>query len=99
MRLRVYTEPFGGTVRHYRDSGGREVDAVIERPDGSWIAIEIKLAASRENEAAASLSRFVANLDSARTPPPTAMVVITGGQYAYTRSDGIHVVPIGALAA
>jgi len=97
--LRVYTEPFGGAVRHYRDSAGREVDAVVERPDGSWIAIEIKLAASREDEAAASLSRFVANLDPSRTPPPASMVIVTGGQYAYTRADGIHVVPIGALTA
>lgn len=97
--LRVYAEPFGGVVRHYRDSAGREVDAIVERPDGAWLAIEIKLAATREDEAAASLQRFVTNLDTAHTLPPASMVVITGGQYAYTRPDGIHVVPIGALAA
>ncbi|MEJ1089736.1 DUF4143 domain-containing protein [Microbacterium sp. Mu-80] len=96
--LRVYAEPLGGVVRHYRDSAGREVDAIIELPDGSWLAIEIKLAASREDSAAESLLRFVSNLDASRTPPPTAMIIITGGQYAYTRADGIHVVPIGALA-
>lgn len=97
--LRVYSEPFGATVRHYRDSAGREVDAVIEHPDGTWVAIEIKLAAAREDEAASSLSRFVDNLDPAHTSPPVARVIITGGKYAYTRADGIHVVPIGALAA
>lgn len=97
--LRVYAEAFGGIVRHYRDSAGREVDAIIELPDGRWVAIEIKLAAAREEDAAASLIRFVENLDTARTPPPTTTIIITGGQYAYTRADGIHVVPIGALAA
>lgn len=97
--LRVYAEPLGATVRHYRDSAGREVDAVIERPDGSWLAVEIKLAAAREDEAASSLTRFVDNLDQARTPPPAARVIVTGGKYAYTRADGIHVVPIGALTA
>ncbi len=97
--LRVYAEPLGGIVRHYRDSAGREVDAIIERPNGSWIAAEIKLAASREDQAAASLIRFVENLDASRTLPPVGMVIITGGKYAYTRPDGIHVVPIGALAA
>lgn len=96
--LRVYAEPLGGVVRHYRDSAGREVDVIIELPDGSWIAVEIKLAASREDQAAASLNRFVSNLDPSRTSPPVAMLIVTGGQYAYTRSDGIHVVPIGALA-
>lgn len=97
--LRIYAEPLGGIVRHYRDSAGREVDAIIELPDGAWIAVEVKLAASREEEAVASLNRFVANLDTARSPLPRALVVITGGQYAYTRPDGIHVVPIGALGA
>lgn len=97
--LRVYSEPLGATVRHYRDSAGREVDAVVERPDGSWIAVEVKLAAAREDEAASSLSRFVENLDQVRTPPPVARVIVTGGKYAFTRADGIHVVPIGALAA
>lgn len=97
--LRVYAEPLGGIVRHYRDSAGREVDAIVELPDGSWLAVEIKLAASREDQAAASLVRFVENLDASRTPPPVAMVIVTGGKYAYTRPDGIHVVPIGAFAA
>lgn len=95
--LRVYAEPLGGTVRHYRDSAGREVDAIIERRDGSWMAVEIKLGESREEQAAASLKRFAANLDTARTPPPVAMVIVTGGRYAFMRPDGIHVVPIGAL--
>lgn len=95
--LRVYVEPYGGTVRHYRDSAGREVDAILEFPDGSWAAVEVKLAASREEDAAESLKKFVAKLDTNRTEGPVAMMVITGGQYAYTRPDGIHVVPLGAL--
>lgn len=97
--LRVYADVHDAIVHHYRDSAGREVDAIIERRDGSWIAVEVKLAASREEDAAASLKRFAANLDTARTEPPSAMMIITGGQYGYTRADGIHVIPIGALAA
>ncbi|QTX03489.1 ATP-binding protein [Agromyces archimandritae] len=95
--LRIYAQPLGAEVRHYRDSAGREVDAIIERRDGTWIACEVKLASSHEEIAAAGLRRFVDALDPARTPPPAAMVIITGGTYAYTRPDGIHVVPIGAL--
>lgn len=41
--LRVYSAPLGATVRHYRDSAGREIDAVVERPDGSWLAVEVKI--------------------------------------------------------
>lgn len=97
--LRVYAQPLGGVIRHYRDSAGREVDAIIELADGSWAAVEVKLAASREEDAAASLHRFADNLDPARTTAPLVMMIVTGGQYAYTRPDGIHVVPIGALGA
>lgn len=95
--LRVYAELLDATVSHYRDEAGREVDAIVERRDGSWIGCEVKLAASREEEAAASLTAFVNKLDPVRTPPPRALVILTAGTYAYTRPDGIHVVPIGVL--
>lgn len=95
--LRAYSESLDATVRHYRDESGREADAIVERRDGSWIAFEVKLAASREEEAAASLTRFAANIDASRTPPPSALVVLTAGRYAFTRPDGVHVVPIGTL--
>lgn len=96
--LRVYSQPIEGSVYHYRDSSGTEVDAIVERRDGSYLAVEVKLAASREDEAAAALHRFAAKLDPERTPAPAALVVITGGRYAFTRPDGVHVVPIGCLA-
>lgn len=28
---------------------------------------------------------------------PTFLAVLTGGKYAYTRSDGVKVIPIGCL--
>lgn len=97
--LRVYAEPLDATVLHYRDEGGREADAIVELRDGRWIAVEVKLAASREEEAAASLQRFTQNLDPEHTLPPTAMIILTGGRYAYTRPDGIHVIPLACLTA
>lgn len=97
--LRAYSQLLDADVRHYRDSAGREVDAIVERRDGTWIAAEVKLAASRDDEAAAALLAFVDKLDTTRTPPPAALVVITGGRYAYTRPDGVHVVPLGCLTA
>ncbi|BBZ55223.1 hypothetical protein MPHO_22150 [Mycolicibacterium phocaicum] len=30
----------GGEVRHYRDSNGKEIDAVLTLPDGRWGAVE-----------------------------------------------------------
>lgn len=31
----------GGEVRHYRDSNGKEIDAVITLPDVRWAAVEV----------------------------------------------------------
>ena len=41
--LRIYSRPDRGEVFHYRDETGLEVDAVIERDDGAWMAVEVKL--------------------------------------------------------
>lgn len=43
QHLRVFAEPLRGRVLHYRDKSGREADAVVVLPDGSWGAVEVKL--------------------------------------------------------
>lgn len=95
--LRVYSQPLGGRVYHYRDSSGTEVDAIIELRDGTWAAFEVKLAETKAIEAAKSLLRFRSKLDPNKTAAPIALVVITGGHYAYTLENGVHVIPISAL--
>lgn len=94
----VYAQAADGcTVYHYRErSGDLELDMVVERRDGSWMGIEVKLGTSRLDAAAAAL-RAVAERRVERSP--AALVVITGGSYAYRRSDGVDVVPLGALTA
>lgn len=95
--LRIYSQRMGGVVRHYRDSSGREVDAVVTRDDGAWAAVEVKLGERQADSAAASLLSFASHVDTAAVGHPTALVVITAGTYAYTRPDGVRVVPLGML--
>ena len=45
--LKIYAESFGGSLYHYQDYHSREIDAVIEFPDGQWCAFEIKLGANQ----------------------------------------------------
>jgi hypothetical protein len=44
---------------------------------------------------------FVAKLanevDTAKIGAPSFLMVLTAGQYAYRREDGVYVVPIGCL--
>lgn len=57
--LKIYAESIGAKLYHYRENDtGVEVDAIIEIADGEYGAIEIKLGANKEEEAAASLKRF-----------------------------------------
>ena len=61
--------------------------------------IEIKLGGDRLiAEAAATLDKMEAKLDTTRMKPPAFKMVVTGtGDYAYRRKDGILVVPVGCL--
>jgi hypothetical protein len=49
------------------------------------------------DDAAATLHRFLDRVDTTRTGEPSFLAVLVGGGYAYTRDDGIAVVPLGAL--
>lgn len=97
--LRIYTESFGGNLYHYQDYSGKEIDAVIEMPDGSWSAVEIKLGAHQIDEAAKNLlsikNSFLA--DKKSTPPSSLIVVCGMTNAAYLRPDGVYVVPLTAL--
>ncbi len=97
--LRVYAESVGGQLFHYRDHSGREIDAVVEWPDGRWGAFEIKLGANQVDEAANTLlaiKKFMT--EDPKAKPPEVLCVICGlTNYAYTREDGVMVVPVTSL--
>ena len=88
---------------YYHDDSNLEVDAIIERADHSWAAIEVKLSPDKVDEAVNSLERMRAKLmkdKKARTSEPAFLAVITGtGERAYQRPDGIYVIPIRTLGA
>lgn len=88
-------------VRYYRDDSDLEVDAIIERPDGRWAALEVKLSEEKVDEAASNLVRLQGKLlrdQNGRMRPPAFLAVLTGmGEIAYRRPDGVYVIPIRSL--
>jgi predicted AAA+ superfamily ATPase len=96
--LRVYVQPNRGNVLHYRDNTGVEVDAILEMPDQTWAAIEVKLGSAQIDAAAESLQRFLGRVDLEKCGAPAFLGVVVPIGPAYTRNDGIHVMPIGTLA-
>lgn len=99
--LAIYAQAWDGRLFHYRDALGREIDAVIELSDGRWGAFEIKLGANQVDQAAASLIALRRDMEQDPTAtPPSILVVVCGmTSFAYTRPDGVMVVPITALGA
>lgn len=97
--LKIYAESFGGTLYHYQDYKGREIDAVVELPDGQWCAFEIKLGANQIDAAASGLINIKKEFqtDSKGKPPAVLCIVCGLTNAAYQRADGVYVVPITAL--
>ena len=94
--LRVFAQRLGGGVFHYRDQAGLEVDAIIDVGD-RWAAFEIKLGIGQIDRAAAQLLAFQRRVDTSKRGAPACLGVIVGSGLGFTRPDGVHVIPIGAL--
>lgn len=97
--LKIYAESFGGALYHYQDYRNREIDAVIEMPDGQWCAFEIKLGANQIDTAAQNLLLIQKELiEDPKGKPAAVLCVLCGmANAAYRRSDGVFAVPITAL--
>ena len=97
--LRVYADALDGSVYHYRDKNGLECDAVVHLRNGSYGLIEIKLGGERlVEDGARTLNALARLIDTTRMKAPSFRMVLTGvGDYAYKRTDGVYVVPVGSL--
>ena len=102
--LKVYSSALGGRLSYYRDRYGLEADAVLHLKDGRYALIEIKLGSSEIEEGAMHLLEIRQlirkhNETEKQCPleEPNLLMVITGGEMGYTRSDGVHVLPVSAL--
>ena len=102
--LRVYSQALGGKLSYYHDRYGLEADAVLHLNDGRYALIEFKLG-SREIEEGAKHLLEISNLirkynEKEKQVPlrePDLLIIITGGEMAYCRADGVKVIPIGTL--
>lgn len=102
--LRVYSQALGGTLSYYHDRYGLEADAVLHLGDGRYALIECKLG-SREIEEGAKhlleIKRLIVEKNKVEKQikhrEPDLLLILTGGEMAYTREDGVKIIPIGCL--
>ncbi|MDR0596028.1 MAG: DUF4143 domain-containing protein [Clostridiales Family XIII bacterium] len=95
--LRIYADALDGSVYHYRDQTGFEVDAIVQLRDARWAAIEIKMGAGEIESAAENLLKFRDSINTEKTPAPAFLMVLTATEYAFQLKNGVWVVPIGCL--
>lgn len=95
--LRAYIQTLRGSVFHYHDNSGMESDIVLRLYDGRWALVEVKTGSKQIDEAATNLVKLASTIDTAKIGEPSFLMVLTGGQCAYRRKDGVYVVPIGCL--
>jgi len=95
--LRRYSQPLGATLGSYRDKSGLTCDCVITDRRGRVALVAPALGGSLIERAAARLVKLAGKLDESSLPDPAVLIVLTAERYAYTRSDGVHVVPLACL--
>ena len=102
--LKAYSQSLRGSLAYYHDRYDLETDAVLRIANGQFALIEFKLGSSEIEEGAQHLIE-VQNLikeynkKEKQVPlrEPDLLIVITGGQLAYTREDGVKVIPLACL--
>lgn len=95
--LRIYAQANNGDILHFRDRSGLEADMIIRLRNGKWAAVEVKLGSRQIDEAAANLITLKNKVDTSKLGEPSFLMVLTGGEFAYCRKDGVLVIPIGCL--
>ena len=102
--LKIYSNRLGGRVSYYRDKFGLEADAVLHLDDGRYALMEFKLGNSEIEEGANHLCELRDLIREhnkterqIKLREPDLLIVLTGGQMAYRRADGVCVIPIGCL--
>lgn len=97
--LRVYAQSIDGAVYHFRDRTGLECDAVVHLRNGQYGLIEIKLGGDKLiEEGSRNLLTLKDRIDTTKMKEPSFMMILTAvGDYAYRRTDGVIVCPVGCL--
>lgn len=94
LSVMVYAQACETRVSHLRTHGGEhEIDLIVERADGSVVALEVKLKAVVGDEDV----RHLRWLGEQLGPKLLDAAVVSTGRSAYRRPDGIGVIPAALL--
>lgn len=102
--LKAYNPDFNSHISYYRDRYGLEADLVLHLSDGRYALIECKLGSKEIETGAEHLNKLRTlikkyNKTEKQVPlrEPDLMIILTGGKMAYTRPDGVKIIPLACL--
>lgn len=95
LTVRAAAEATRARVSHLRTRDGRrEVDLIVEGRDGQLVGVEVKLAQEVRDEDVRHLLWLRDQNDDVAD-----LIVVTTGQRAYRRGDGVAVIPLALLGS
>ncbi len=102
--LRAYSQAMCGELSYYHDRYDLEADCVLHLDDGRYALIEFKLGSTEIEMGAKHLleiqglvRKYNEKEGQLKLREPDLLMVITGGPMAYTRPDGVKVIPLACL--
>ena len=102
--LKAYTAGEKGRIASLHDRYGLEADIVLHLDDGRYALIECRLGGSGIEKGAGQVIKIRDLIRKHNTEErqvmlrePDLLIVLTGGEMAYTRTDGVKVIPLGCL--
>jgi uncharacterized protein len=94
LSVRVYAQAAEAGTRHLRTAAGEhEVDLIVERGDGRVVAVEVKLARTIVDDDVRNLLWLRERIGGDLLD----LIVVSTGEAAYRRGDGVGVVPAALL--
>lgn len=94
LSVRVFAQPINASVSHLRTKDTRhEVDLIVESEEGGILGIEVKLSPLVTDDDVRHLLWLRENAENQIAD----LVVVTTGDTAYRRPDGIAVIPLALL--
>ena len=102
--LKAYMAGEKGCISCFHDRYGLEADIVLHLEDGRYALMECRPGGSLVEDGAGSLIKLSElirkhNSEERQMPvrEPDLLIVLTCGEMAYTRTDGVKVIPLSCL--
>ena len=70
---------------------------MIQLADGRWGVVEVKMGSKEIEKGIGNLKKLRDKVNTEKMMEPSFLMVLTVGEFAYRRDDGVYIVPIGCL--